>query len=513
MPVGPWLLAGLLAGPPDAPPVAGAPEDQPGPVDPSDAPAGAVQLGPPPEPSSISPDPQPEPGPDPAPEEDPLEGSELEWDGESMDDYLAGFEEGEEGGEGPAIDSGGTGGTRRGSDIATGAVRMTGGYLHFPDIPELYPTGDDGIAAGVLRMIVDQELTEHLGYEMNVFADLTRTPAFAGGSGGTFQTAGATESAYRSPHLSFAYWDNGQIRGSAGLDRFALRAHSGRFNFAFGRFPVNYSVTNIFTPNDVFAPFAATAINRIYKPGVDAASFSVGIGALSAVEVVGAMGYADDGDPSWGRAALMGRASAVVWKIEGAVMGGKIAERWFAGASLQGDIAGPVGFRAESHVGFPDEDGDGKLDRAEEGGDEIYVRAAGGPSVMFTWHNVLITAEYGYYMDGADDPEDYIERFDAFYPDDVPWLGQHYVGWSAGMEIIPILTVNTIGLVNAADGSGLAGGFLAYNIADEADFVGGVYVPWGKGVNIPDVPLLPPTLRSEFGVSPVSVFLETRFYF
>jgi hypothetical protein len=431
------------------------------------------------------------------------DGSDLEWDGEDMDDFLSGFEDedAESASEEAELQP-------ERPDVATGAMRMMGAYLHFPDVPELYPAGDDAIAAGVLRMIVDQELGEHLEYEMNVFGDLSRSPPL-GGFGGSFQTAGGTQSAYRSPHLSWAYWENGAIRGTAGLDRFALRAHGGRFNFALGRFPVNYSVTNFFTPNDLFSPFSATAINRVYKPGVDAAQFSVGIGALSAAEVVAVMGYDDDGAPDWGRAAVMGRLSAVFWNFEWAALGGKIAERWFAGASLQGDIGGPVGLVAEAHVGFPDENGDGKLDD----GADPYVRAAAGPSLTLTWQNAMIAAEYGFYMDGASDPDDYLERVTEFYPDDVPYLGQHYVGGTAGLEIIPILRVNAITLVNAGDGSGMAGGFLMYNIADEADFVGGVYVPWGDRPSFEGFPIVPPSLGSEFGAGALAVFLETRFYF
>jgi hypothetical protein len=160
-------------------------------------------------------------------------------------------------------------------------------------------------------------------------------------------------------------------------------------------------------------------------------------------------------------------------------------------------------------VGFPDEDGDGTLDDDRD----IYVRAAGGPSLVFTWQNATIGAEYLFQLDGADDPDDYLDRATKFYPDDIPYLGQHYVGVVAGMETIPILRLNALSLINATDGSGLAGLFLNYNIADEADFVGGFYVPWGEKPDFAGYPFAPPTLGSEFGQSPVTVFLETRFYF
>ena len=77
---------------------------------------------------------------------------ELDWTGEDMGDFLAGFEDDD-----PQVDGGERKSTLDRPDVATGAVRLMGAYLDFPDLPELYPTGDDAIAAGVLRLIVDQE--------------------------------------------------------------------------------------------------------------------------------------------------------------------------------------------------------------------------------------------------------------------------------------------------------------------------------------------------------------------
>ena len=40
-----------------------------------------------------------------------------------------------------------------------------------------------------------------------------------------------------------------------GVDRMSVKLHEGRYSITFGRFPINHSVTQIFTPNDFFAPF------------------------------------------------------------------------------------------------------------------------------------------------------------------------------------------------------------------------------------------------------------------
>jgi len=111
-------------------------------------------------------------------------------------------------------------------------------------------------------------------------------------------------------------------------------------------------------------------------------------------------------------------------------------------------------------------------------------------------------------------PSRYLERALSAYPDDPAYLGQVYLGLGAGGEIIPILRLQALLMLNARDGSGLGSLSLVYSIADEADFVGGLLLPWGeKPSPAPDTPGGMPTLTSELGLVPLTLFLETRFYF
>ncbi len=393
---------------------------------------------------------------------------------------------------------------------AIGSARLTGAYLHFPDIPEIYPYGDDGLAGAVLRMILEGDLGPYMDYEVNFFADLSRVPATS--LGGTFATAGSTESTYRYRYLSWGYWEDGAINGRLGLDRFALNLNVEPVTASAGRMPINYSVTNIFTPNDFFAPFSATAINTVYKPGVDALRVAVTTGMLSSVEIVGVMGYRDNNEvPSWYQSALLARAATVLWNFEWALIGGKLAERWVVGAGVQGE-AGPVGLRTEGHVGFPDREESDVL--PDDRDDQVHGRVAAGLDVLFNWQNASLSAEYMFVSDGASGSSGYGNRLLRFFPDDLFYLAEHYVGLSAGMDLIPILRANVLGLLNTQDLSGLAAATLVYNIADEADFVGGVMIPWGEKPSVvSEEPDLQIELESEFGAMPLMVFLETRFYF
>lgn len=397
---------------------------------------------------------------------------------------------------------------------AVGSIRLTAGWLRYPDVPAVYPGEDDGLFASVVRLLLDGMLGAHLGYEVNLYGDFSRVPTLVGG--GVFATAASFDSPYRTGCLSWDYAESGGVKGELGVDRLALDLEFDRVHLTVGRFPVNHSVTRLLTPNDFFAPFSAAAINKEYKPGVDALRLAVTLGMLSSVEVAGVMGYGQGGVPEWGRSALLARASAVLWKTEWAALGGRVARRWILGGSIQGE-AGPFGLFAEGHAGFPDADGDGTLDDADRDGsvrDGIFGRLAAGFELTFAWHNTALGAEYLFISDGARRPDRYIARAAGFYPDDVAYFGRHYVAVSAGGEIIPILRVQTMLLANVKDFSGMGLVSLAWSAADEIEILAGVLAPWGEAPAVdPLAPLPIPSIESEFGTAALTVFLEGRFYF
>ena len=398
---------------------------------------------------------------------------------------------------------------------ATGAVRLTGAWLHAPADSLLFPAGDDGLGAMVARLLLSGDLHERVSFEVNLYADISRSPG-AGSLGGALATVGSFASPYRFRYLSWEFWQDGSVAGQLGVDRLSFVVDLSPVQIRFGRMPLNYSKTQIFAPNDLFSPFSATAINKVYKPGVDAVTVNWGFGALSSVELAAVLGTDEDGVPSWRRSALLFRTATTLWETEWALMGGRVAGRWLVGASIQGQI-GSMGVRAEGHVGFADHDGDGTLDPDDDDApagsdrDAVHVRAAVGADHQFVWRNAAVALEVLYHSDGVRRPEQYITRAAALFPDDQPYLGQIYLGASGGLEVIPILRLTALTLVNLADGSGLAAIFLLYNIADEADCAAGALVPWGDRIDAGAAGL--PVMQSEYGEAPVTLFLETRFYF
>jgi hypothetical protein len=396
----------------------------------------------------------------------------------------------------------------RGDTGIGGALRLVGAFSGFEDAAHDLGIEDDATLATVGRLLVDHR-GDAIKIELNAFIELGRS-GFSPALANAFGTAATNLSAYRHEYLTVPFWSQGNVNGAVGLDRARVAWEHRALLIEAGRFPISQSVTNFFTPNDFFAPFSANAINKIYKPGVEALRVSYAPTPLSALEFVAAPGFSDGYEAAWSHTALIVRASAVKWGYDWSVTGGKLAQRWVAGGAFQGTL-GPVGMRAEGHLGIPDLDGKGRkgddLDR------ELHGRAAGGPNFNFNWHSSAISLEYAFFSDGVGDPSDFVTRIGQRYPDDLPYMGRHYVAGHFSTQFIGVLSGAVLAMVNAEDGSGLAGLTLAYSVADEADLALGAFLPWGDGISAPSVQNPLPGVGSEFGASPTTVFLESRVFF
>ena len=389
------------------------------------------------------------------------------------------------------------------SITAVGDAWLLMAYYHSWSLtPPLAPPPDDGIAAGVLRLLLDGHLPHDVGYEANFYFELERGPTFLGAN--TFATASSFNTPYRSPYVAWSFWNRGSVQGQMAIDRLRFHKTFGDVDISVGRFPINHSVTYLFTPNDFFAPFSATTLNKMYKPGVDAVRVNVGLGQLSGLEVLGVLGNDTSGTPAWSQSAVTARLETVLWGFHGSVIGGKLAERWIVGGTVQGDLAG-IGLRAEGHLGMPDRDGNGRLDGP------IYGQLAARVEHSWPWHNLNIGAEYAYFSDGAAAAADYVARAARLFPDELPYLGQHYAGVNATIDLIPILNLAVVGLVNALDGSGITTCTLTYNASNEVDVSLGVLGGWGYRPRV--MADGTPYLRSEFGTTPLTGYLQTNIAF
>jgi len=303
----------------------------------------------------------------------------------------------------------------------------------------------------------------------------------------------------RSSALEWSLSDRNYVHTA--IDRFNVRWSKDRLDLIMGRQAINLATTFYFSPNDFFAPFAAQAFYRVYKPGVDALRAEVRLGDLSQLSLISVLGYNPDPDtdtgwsdsPAGRRTSYIGRVSTVFKDFEWVLLGGTLGDSDVMGGSLQGELFQWLGIRAEGHIRYPDDAPHGSYKEFTVG-------------VEHHWENSLdIRLEYFYHESGLEDGYDF-----SIIPDLLrglsAYMGRDYTAVGLGYEFTPLLSGQMSLIHNLGDNSGLCSFNTVYSLSNEAELVLNLGLPFGKrpeGARI----------RSEFGLYPYSINLEVRYYF
>ena len=378
---------------------------------------------------------------------------------------------------------------------ARGAVDLSATFMGNNGPRVLYPEASEGFGGAGLRLLMTATAADHLRIDFNGYQDmLASTTARSFG-------APASPTAYRTTYLDYDWGSpDGKIRAPLAVDVLSARLFFGPADLTVGRQPVGLGSNFIFTPNDLFHPFAAGAVDTAFRPGVDAARLDWRVGSLGAVTVLGALGYHIDDRPRWRDSAVLARASVNAAGFDWSVLGGKVNERSLAGGAISGELKslGRIGVRCEGNVSFPQAQGAGP-----------YVQVAAG--VDRKWENSLhLIAEYYFHGNGGTDTLGYLASLGGRDLTVDPYLGRHYLGAMLSGQPIPLVHMQGAVVANLTDPSVYVIPAIVYNAADEVDLIVFGTVPVGR---------TPATtggfteLNSEFGVYPYSLLLLTRMYF
>ena len=374
-----------------------------------------------------------------------------------------------------------------------GFLRLAGTATENPDFPLLYSDRSELIGLALARLIGNGWMGDNAGLELNAYQSYRATTSSLRSPAGL-----SAPDVERSGSLEWTVTDSKKQRALFTIDRLNVRLNGDRLDLTVGRQAINLATTFYFTPNDFFAPFSAQTFFRVYKPGVDAARLELRLGDLSQLSIFGVAGYEPDlsepsgwsGTPSADRSSVLVRGSATVAGFEWALIGGRVAGKNVAGGSLQGELFGWLGLRAEGHHADPQE-------KSQESYNELTV----GAEHRFD-DSLELRLEYFYHGSGASSVGDYAlpGASAALY------LGRHYMAFSAGYEFSPLLSAQFLPMANMTDGSVLFAFNSVYSLSDESEFSFSFSIPVGEK---------PATgrLRSEFGAYPSYVNLELRSYF
>ncbi len=379
-----------------------------------------------------------------------------------------------------------------GSAEFRGLLRGFGVGLRNPDNSFYYRDQHVSGLAGSGRLMLDADSGGQFSFESHVVQSYVPN---ALQSGGRRSVSGL--GVERSDILD---WSFANRQAHILFDRLNVQYASNQMNIKLGRQPFNLASTFYFTPNDFFAPFAAQAFFRDYKPGVDALRVDVPWGDLSQISLIAVLAYQPDvsNDSGWsnqpdrGGTSYLARAATVFGDFEWAILGGVVRRDKTLGGDFQGELFEWLGVRGEGHITFPDSPLQSSFTEVSLG---LEHRWESGLTLYF---------EQFYHGSGAIS----VNQYDIVSAgrNRVVYLARHYSALGGSYELTPLLNTDMVAIHNWVDDSNLLALYAVYSLSDESELAFHVNIPLGsKSVG--------PTIQSEFGLYPWSVNIEARVYF
>jgi hypothetical protein len=292
------------------------------------------------------------------------------------------------------------------------------------------------------------------------------------------------------------------------IDWLYARYRFGDVSVTLGRQPITIGRGQIWTPEDLLAPFSPLALNTEFKPGVDAArvdwSASQAV-TLSLFGVAGKMNPQHDLQIGSDGSAIMSRVQVALTPMQLGVMGG-----YLRGDAMLGlDFFVDLGHGTDLH-------GAGTATFVPDAARRPYGRAAFDRAVLGTTtelgSRLHLTAEAYFNGAGAAYARDYLSELSSprFEVGEVYNVGRAYAGVAADWEIDPLLHCVATVLGNLTDPSAIVAPELRYNLAQNALLVAGAFVPVGKRLSDTGGSV---EAQSEFGLYPDLFHVDAKLYF
>lgn len=384
------------------------------------------------------------------------------------------------------------------------------------DVPLLVDGDPDAISQTILRLTALGRPHPRLSYEVQWVADLAATTREVGPAVETpFLLYGIPR--YRVVDASWQLLDRENVASTSSLDRFNIKYSLDRVDIIIGRHAITFGKAYFWNPLDVFFSFAASQIDREFKPGVDALRIDVPLGLFSGLSLIGAAGARLDArsgdlrdpaprDADWYGSAVLGRVFTNFHNWDLALQGGKIYGGFQLGAGIVGDL-GPVQLRAElarfwarqsDPLPFPLQ------------GDQVVSGFTAVAGVGRRFDNSL-SLDLEYLFNGMAEPDQLDANYARSLIGSCLQVGRHLVGLLASYEFSPLVFGQLAVIGSVPDPSAMVQPLVRVSLADEMELLLGMNLSLGPGPaeNIFGIP----RIQSEFGTFPHSAFLEWKAYF
>lgn len=345
---------------------------------------------------------------------------------------------------------------------------------------------DAQLARAQAKLRFDDRFEVEAAYQLALL--IASDPAFAGGASlaGTVGGTGAGPQRRLVP-LGGTLAQGATARLDHDVDRLAVKVPLKFGDLTVGRQVLSWGTGRFFNPTDVLSPFPPTAVDREVRRGFDAVRLAVALGETTQLDLLWLPQLVAEENGGVARF----QTNVKGWDVS--VSAGKYVHDVVVGGDVVGDL-GPIGVHAEGA-------GTIALDT-----DERFFRGVVGADAR-PHEKLLLTAEYAYNGFGTTDASQYLAVLtsDRARRGEVFGAGAHVLAVAASLLANDLLSAQLAVLCNVTDPSALAILSAEYSFAQNVLVRGGLSVPIGRPPNASG-------LRSEYGSSPVSAFLQVGVY-
>jgi hypothetical protein len=417
-----------------------------------------------------------------------------------------------------------------------GSIRSVGAGIRNYDNPVLFGQNNDydGLSQSLLRITSTGTLPHDAAFEIHLLGEVFFTSANQGTPLAGSVYSQSFPKHYRITRGPWELASDDDFYTSLDTDRLNIKYTFSDLDITLGRQAVNFSQAYFWNPLDVFMAFDPQSFDRDYKPGVDALRVDFTLGNFSYLTFVSAIGreLKLDFSPSSAQVSagpVTGYGSAFVGKYgttlndwDLTVQAGKVYGGYQTGAGFSGEILG-MGLRGEaayftgrgsSTTLYPDADAPGyirELDLVED-----HFTLVVGTDYRFE-SSLYFNLEYLYNSQG--ETHNLNKAYLKSTVSESLSLGKNLTGLQVSYEFHPLLNAQAVWIYSFSDSSSLVSPTLTYSIADEAEFLAGGILGFGKRPGTRQIFLGNfftrdiVELESEFGSYPNFFFMEFKFYF
>ena len=390
---------------------------------------------------------------------------------------------------------------RRGDlDIAGKATALASDT---PTDPLLFPPGHSHTALVRLRLGLGIQHSDRMNSELAYEQRARWMSGAAGlGAGSSFLPSDA-EAPFRVTQLDREICGDDDYSYRHEIDRGLIALHPDWGEVTVGRQAIGLGRGVLFGAVDVFSPFSPLEVDREWRRGVDAVRAEYRFSTTHSAELLSVFGE------SWEQSALLGRFRGYVGEIDGSLLVGKRAEDFMVGTAVSAvvkdaEVHGEVAV-FDTPERWPNDD--------LWGDDHLVMKTVLGVSYTFDVGNGLtVLGEHHYSGFGVEDAEDILARlqdtdFQArFLRGDSQILGRQALAAQISYPFDDVVQGSLLVLTNPTDGSGVVSPSLRLDVDRNITFVSSVFVPWGDEPSGGE-------LKSEYGVTGASLFLQANVYF